>query len=259
MKKLILFLIAALTAPLLSAAIHTETILYKHGGANLEGYLAYDDAIQGKRPGVLVVHEWWGHDAYARKRAEQLAALGYTAFALDMYGKGMHTDDPKKAGELSGFYKSDRMLMRGRANAGLKILKNQATVDSKRVAAMGYCFGGTVVLELARAGADVAGVVSFHGGLDTPDPKDAKNIKGKILVLHGADDSYVPAQQVAAFEDEMRKGNVDWELIKYGNAVHGFTNSNNGTDNSKGVAYNEEADRRSWESMKSFFTEIFRK
>ena len=161
------------------AAIKTQEIEYDHGGTKLLGYLAYDDAVQGKRPGVVVVHEWMGHNEYARKRAEQLAGLGYAAFALDMYGKGVRARDPQEAGQMAGRFKNDRKLMRDRARAGLDVLKQQQVVDPGRLAAMGYCFGGQVSLELARAGTELAGVVSFHGALDTPTPQDAKNIKAR--------------------------------------------------------------------------------
>jgi dienelactone hydrolase len=240
------------------AKIHTETIEYKEGDAVLQGYLAYDDSIKGTRPGVLVIHEWWGLNPYARKRAEQLAELGYIAFAADIYGKGIVAKTPEEAGKLAGIYRSDRQLLRSRVKAGLEVLKKQALTDTRKIAAIGYCFGGTTVLELARSGADIAGVVSFHGGLSTPAPQDAKNIKAKVVALHGADDPFVKEQEVLAFEDEMRQGGVDWQLNIYGGAVHGFTNPDNGNDNSKGAAYNEKADRRSWEAMKVFFGEIFR-
>lgn len=169
------------------AELHTETVEYRHGDTVLIGYLAYDNAIKGKRPSVLVVHEWWGNNAYSKRRAEELAGLGYVAFALDMYGKGIIAKDTKEARALAGIYRNDRGLMRERANAGLEILRKHDLTDTKRMAAIGYCFGGTTILELARSGAPLAGFVSFHGGLDTPDPKDAENIKGKVLVLHGGD------------------------------------------------------------------------
>jgi dienelactone hydrolase len=241
-----------------SAALHTETIEYKHGDVVLEGYLAYDDAVTGKRPGVLVVHEWTGHNPYVRKRAEELAQLGYVAFALDMYGKGVHAKDAQDAAAKASVFKDNRSLMRARATAGLDVLRRNPHVDSKRIAAIGYCFGGTTVLELARSGADLVGVVSFHGGLGTPTPADAKNIKGKVLVLHGADDPFVPAKEVAAFEDEMKNANVDFRLVKYPGAVHSFTNSGAGNDNSRGAAYNAKADKESWEAMKAFFKDVFK-
>ncbi len=246
-------------AAMVQAKIHTEEIDYKHGDVVLQGYLAYDDSLSGKRPGVLIVHEWMGHNPYVRKRAEQLAELGFVAFALDMYGKGVHAKDAQEASKLASIYKNDRKLMRARAGAGLSVLVKQKNVDPKNIAAIGYCFGGTTALELARGGAALAGVVSFHGDLATPTPEDAKNIKGKILALHGADDPLVPEKVVEAFEQEMRKGGVDWQLVKYGNAVHGFTNPDAGNDNSKGVAYNANADHRSWQAMKDFFAEIFKK
>ncbi|MGE5189141.1 MAG: dienelactone hydrolase family protein [Gemmatimonadota bacterium] len=239
------------------AAVRTEVVAYRQGDALLEGYLAWDDAAGGKRPGVLVAHEWMRLDDYAKRRAEQLAGLGYVAFALDMYGKGVRPRDVKEAAALAGKFKGDRGLMRARAAAGLDVLLGNPMTDPRRVAAVGYCFGGTTVLELARSGAPLAGVVSFHGGLDTPTPGDARNIKGKVLVLHGADDPFAPAAQVAVFEDEMRNAGVDWQVVLYGGAVHGFTNPDNGNDNAKGVAYNGKADRRSWQAMKDFFAEIF--
>ena len=240
------------------AAIHTETVEYKQGDATLEGFVAYDDAIQGKRPAVLVVHQWMGLTDYEKHRAEMLAQLGYVAFCADIYGKGVRPQNTAEAGAQAGKYKSDRQLLRARVNAGLEALRQQPLVDSKRIAAIGYCFGGTTVLDLARSGADVAGVVSFHGGLDAPNPDDGKNIKCKVLVCHGADDPFSSPQDIAALENEMRKGGVDWQLIKYGGAVHSFTQPMAGNDNSKGAAYNEKADKRSWEEMKRFFAEIFK-
>ena len=240
------------------AGLHTEVIGYKHGDEAMEGYLAFEGAGKGKRPGVIVVHAWMGLDAYARKRTEQLAKLGCIAFAIDMYGKGVKARDAEEAARLAGIYRADRGLMRSRANAGLDVLKKHSVTDAKRTAAMGYCFGGGVALELARSGADIAGLVSFHGNLDTPDPGDARNIKGKVLILHGADDPFVPSQQVVAFQDEMRKANVDWQMVIYGSAVHAFTDPGSGNDPSRGAAYNEKADRRSWDAMKAFFAEIFK-
>jgi dienelactone hydrolase len=159
---------------------------------------------------------------------------------------------------LAGKYKGDRQLLRIRVNAALATLRLQSLVDEKRVAAIGYCFGGTSVIELARSGADVSGIVSFHGGLDSPAPADGKNIKCKVLVCHGADDPFESVQDMAAFENEMRTAGLDWQLIKYGGAVHSFTQPNAGNDNSKGAAYNEKADKRSWQAMTQFFTEIFK-
>lgn len=249
--------IAVLWAGQAQAAVHTEPIEYQHGDVLLEGYLAYDDATKIKQPGVLVVHEWKGLNEYAKQRAEQLALLGYVAFAVDMYGKGVRARDHEDAAKLSGIYRKDRQLMRGRIQAALDVLKQQEQVDPERIAAIGYCFGGTTVLELARSGADVLGVVSFHGGLDTPNPGDAKQIKGKVLVLHGADDSFVTPEQLAAFEQEMQQAGVDYRLVQYPGAVHSFTVREAGNDPSTGMAYDPEADQQSWEAMKAFFQELF--
>ncbi|MDB6123228.1 MAG: Dienelactone hydrolase [Pedosphaera sp.] len=258
MKRLVPVLMVFFCVMVARAQIHTEAVEYKDGDTVLEGFSAYDESIQGKRPAVLIVHQWKGLTDYEKKRAEMLAKLGYNVFALDIYGKGVRPQDPKEAGAQAGKYKGNRELLRQRANAGLAVLKNHKLTDTKKVAAIGYCFGGTTVIELARSGADIKGVVSFHGGLDSPKPEDGKNIKARVLALHGADDPNVPAKDVAAFEDEMRNAKVDWELVKYGGAVHSFTDWNAGNDNSKGAAYNEKADKRSWEDMKQFFGEIFK-
>ena len=257
MSRLLLLLLTLLVPALSQAAIETKTIDYRQGDTRLVGYLAYPKEAKGPLPGVLVVHEWKGLDDYAKRRTEQLAELGYVAFAADIYGDGKTTTDSKEAGTWAGGYKQDRALLRARVAAGLATLKAQPGVAQDKIAAMGYCFGGTTVLELARSGAEVAGVISFHGGLDSPAPQDAKNIRAKVLVLHGADDPYVPPDQVAAFETEMREAGVDWQLLAYGNAVHGFTNPANGGDNRKGAAYNAKADQRSWSAMQQFFAELF--
>jgi dienelactone hydrolase len=241
------------------AAIKTKLVEYKQGDTVLEGYMAWDSAKSAKRPGVLIVHEWTGINDHMKQRAEMLAKLGYVAFAADIYGKGVRPTGMAEAAKTAGVYKDNRPLLRARVRAGLEELKKQKMTDPKRISAIGYCFGGTTVLELARDGADVRGVVSFHGGLSTPTPQDAGKITAKVLALHGADDPFVKAEEVAAFQDEMRKGGVDWQFISYGNAVHSFTNKWAGTDNSKGAAYNEKADLRSWETMKTFLEEVFKK
>ena len=242
---------------LLAGSVQAGLVEYKQGDTVCEGYFTGDTA-PGKRPGVLVIHDWMGLGKFAEAKADELAKLGYVAFAADIYGKGVRPANPQEAGQQAGKYKADRKLLRTRVLAALDVLEKNEHVDTKRIAAIGYCFGGTTVLELARSGTDITGIVSFHGGLDTPTPGDAKNIKCKVLVLHGADDPYVPASDVAALETEMTKAGVDWELIKYSGAVHAFTNPGAGHDNSKGAAYNERADKRSWEAMKLFFAEIFR-
>jgi len=257
MKRQLAILFTALFAMNSYAALHTESVEYKQGDTTLEGYVAYDDSVKGPRPAVLVVHDWLGCDSYAKMRADMLAKLGYVAFAADIYGKGVRPKAPDEAMAQVKKYKGDRTLLRARVNAALSMLKKREECDPKRVAAIGYCFGGTTVLELARTGADINGIVTFHGGLDTP-TRDAKNIKCKVLICHGADDPYVPATDVAALQDELRAAGVDWQMIYYSGAVHAFTRPDAGSDNSKGAAYNEKADKRSWEAMKQFFDEIFR-
>jgi dienelactone hydrolase len=257
MKKLIFIALILFFQTSAYAAIHSETVEYQDGDAVLQGYLAYDDALQGPLPGVLIVHEWTGLGSYVKRRAQEIAGLDYVAFAADIYGKGIRPKNQEEAAVQAGIYKKDRALMRRRVNAGLQALEKDPRVDRSRLAAIGYCFGGTTVLELARSGADVRGVVSFHGGLDSLAPEDAKNIKAKVLVLHGADDPLSPPKDVAAFQDELRKAGVDYQFVFYGGAVHSFTNPDAGNDPSKGAAYNASADRRSWEAMKQFLMEIF--
>lgn len=240
------------------AGVVFKEVEYQDGDVTLQGLSVYDDSISGKRPGVLVVHQWKGLGDYEKKRSEMLARMGYNVFAVDIYGKGVRPQTPQEAAKEAGKYKNDRALLRARVLSGLGILRRHELTETKKVAAIGYCFGGTSVLELARSGADVLGVVSFHGGLSSPTPDDAKNIRAKVLALHGADDPNVGPPEVSAFEDEMRKARVDWQLIAYGGAVHSFTDWNAGNDNSKGAAYNEHADHRSWEAMKAFFAEIFK-
>lgn len=256
MFKISLILSAVFLTHMAHGKIVTRTVEYKEGNTILEGFLAYDDAKKEKRPGVLVVHEWNGLGDYVKKRTQDLAKLGYVAFAADIYGRGVRPADPKASGETSSIYKKNRTLFRARLLAGLEEVKKQKEVDPKRLAAIGYCFGGTGVLELARTGADVRGVVSFHGGLDSPTPEDGKKIKAKVLVLHGADDPFVSERDIKNFENELRSGGVDWQLIKYSKAVHTFTNPAAGSDPSKGSAYNADADRRSWAAMMAFFKEV---
>ena len=260
MKRLLwLVLMGVLAAGRTHAAIQVREVDYRDGDTDLQGRMVYDDSQTGKRPGILVFHEWMGPTAYELGRAEKLAQLGYAAFVADVYGKGVRPKNADEAREQATKYKSDRPLMRERANAALAELKKQEIVDPARIGAIGYCFGGTVALELARSGADIASAVSFHGGLDSPDPNDTQNIKAKILVLHGAADPTMSPEVVAAFLDGMKKSNLDWEFIEYSGARHGFSNPANGNDPKSPVAYNEKADRRSWEAMKGFFSEVFAK
>jgi dienelactone hydrolase len=257
-KMVIVALFAILGAVMTQAKLQTQAVIFKDGMIPLEGFLAYDDAVLAPRPGILVVHDWMGVSEETKRRCTMLADLGYVAFAADIYGKRVRPTTAEEAGKLAGKYKGDRALYRKRLNLALDVLQKDSRVDPKKLAAIGYCFGGTGVLELARSGADLRGVVSFHGGLDSLHPEDAKAIKARILVLHGADDPFVPAADVAAFQEELRKAGVDWQMTYYSGAVHAFTNPGAGSDNSKGAAYNEKADRRSWEAMKAFFAEIFK-
>jgi dienelactone hydrolase len=257
-----LILLVALAAMLVAAPrlaraeMQTKTVIYELDGITLEGFVAYDDALSGPRPGILVVHQWMGLSDYEKDRARMLAELGYVAFCADIYGQGVRPQNYEEAAAQAGKFRADRTLMRARAQAGLGELKAQPLVDPTRTAAIGYCFGGGVVLELARSGADLSAVVSFHGNLDTPNPADAANIKCKVLACHGAADPHVPLDQVVAFANEMNAAGVDWELNMYGNAVHSFTDWGAGDDTSQGAAYNEAADLRSWADMQQLFAEV---
>ena len=248
------FLVAA--AFFAEAAVVTKNVDYMQGGTTLQGYLAYDDSIKDKAPAILIFPEWWGVNNYAEGRARQLAALGYIAFVADVYGKGVRPRTPAEAGKTATIYIMDRPLMRARAAAGLDELRSFKNVDTDRIVAIGYCFGGGCALELARTEADIKGVVSFHGILGTPLPAKAGDIKAKVLVMHGADDPNTTEEALVAFENEMRAAKTDWQINIYGNSVHGFTNPDNGNDNSKGLAYNEKADKRSWKALVIFLNEV---
>lgn len=242
-----------------TAAIKMQTIDYQQGGVTLEGFLAYDDATTAKRPGILVFPQFKGVSDHEKGAAKRLAELGFAAFVGDIYGKGVFHQDRKAAATESEKYFNDRPLVRARAHAALAELLKSPLVDASRIAAIGYCFGGMAALELARSGADVEGVVTFHGDLATKTPEDAKNIKGHVLALHGAADPVVTPDQVAAFEKEMSDAKVDWQLIAYSDAVHAFTEPDDPTAPRTRVAYNEKADKRSWIAMKDFLQEIFAK
>ncbi len=243
----------ALAAGAALAEVRTETVRYGEGDVTFEGYLAYDTDFDGKRPGVLVFHEWWGLNDYAKGRARQLAELGYVALAADMYGGGRTAADPQAAGELAKPLRDDRALMRRRAILALDKLLTHPLVDDESLAAIGFCFGGTVALELARAAAPLDAVVSFHGGLGTPEPRDARNIRGFVLVLHGAADPHVPPQEVLDFWKAMNDAKVDWQMNAYGGAVHAFTNPAAGSDPAAGSAYDPTAAQRAWADMKLAF------
>jgi len=263
MKKLVWgFCVAALFAPSTWAAVKGEEVQYRDGGVVMKGYLAYDDAVKGKRPGILVVHEWWGHNEYARKRARMLAGLGYTALAVDMYGNGKTTDHPDTAGKFSGEVRKNLPLMTARFHAARRVLAAHKTVDAKRIAAIGYCFGGAVVLEMARQGEDLAGVVSFHGLLDTDHPAQPGKVVAQVLVLTGADDPFVPAVSVAAFKKEMDAAGANYRVISYPGAKHSFTNPDADAFGKKfniPLAYNSAADKASWQESQNFLAKVLKK
>ncbi len=262
MTKQLTFLASALVSlASANAALVERAVEYKQDGAVLEGFHVYDDAFSGKRPAVLVIHQWMGLSDNEKQRSRMLAEMGYNVLAADIYGKGIRPENTADAGKLAGKFKGDRALYRARLMAGLEVLKNDERTDASKIAAIGYCFGGTGVLEMARAGVPLAGVVSFHGALDAAEGFAAKagGVPAKILVLHGADDPYAPAAQVSALQKELTDAKADWQLVLYGGAVHAFTQKAAGDDPSKGVAYNAAADHRSWQAMKDFFAEIFGK
>jgi len=240
------------------AEVQTKKIDYKVGEQTFSGILAWDDARQDNRPGVIVVHEWWGHTPYVDERARQLAQLGYVAFAIDMYGAGKITDDPKQAGDWAGEVYKNPQLMIERFQAGLDTLKQQPQVDAGRLGAIGYCFGGSVVLHAARSGMDLDGVVSFHGGLKNVGIETISPVKTKILVCHGNDDQFESPEEIDTFKKEMADAKAELIFKVYPGAVHGFTNPNAGKHNINGVAYNEAADKASWDDMKQFFMTIFK-
>jgi dienelactone hydrolase len=253
-----MFAMVLTIASLARAEIRMQQVEYKDGDTTCEGYMAYDDAVQDLRPAVLVCPEWWGMTDYPRHRADQLAKMGYVAFVADIYGEGKSTESPDQAGEWSKPFGTDRKLMRQRTMAALNTLLQQKYVDKSRVAAIGYCFGGTCALELARAGAPLAGVISFHGNLSRTDDEGPDQISAKILVCHGAADPLVPPKVLADFEQEMVEAKANYQINIYGGAEHAFTNPAADSHHIPGIAYNEQADKRSWAAAKDFFEEIFR-
>jgi dienelactone hydrolase len=239
------------------AAVKTRTISYTAGSVEAKGYLAWDDSISGPRPGVLVVHEWWGLNDYARNRADELARLGYVAFACDMYGEGKVTEHPSEAGEFASKVRANEPEWRNRAIAALNVLTKQPECDPSRVAAMGYCFGGSTALQLAYSGADIKAVVTFHAALPTPTPEQAKAVKATIVVCHGANDTFIPQDAIDRFCKGLDAANVDWEFISYGGAVHSFTVPGADKLGNPGLKYNKAADERSWARMRALFEEKF--
>ena len=243
------------------AAIQTREIPYESAdGTRLVAYYAYDDAVTGKRPGVVVVHEWWGLNDYARRRARELAGLGYAALAIDMYGDGKHTQHAHEAKAWMQDATQSADLAMARARAGLELLKAQAEVDAERLAAIGYCFGGKIVLDMARAGMDLDGVVSFHGILAAATPAEKGKVKARVLVLNGAADTFIPAADITAFKQEMKNAGVKYKFVNYKGARHGFSSVDAdrlAKENQLDVAYNAKADKASWKEMRGFFKDIF--
>ncbi len=257
MKPLVLAFTVVMSVMAL-AEIKTQTIIYKDGDTELEGYMAWNTASKKPAPGIVIVHDWNGTDAYEQRRARELAELGYVGFCADIYGKGVRGASPQESGKLAGQYKGDRALFRRRLKAALNELsRHREQVDINNLGAMGYCFGGTGVLELARTGAPVKGIVSFHGGLDNPSPADDARIRAKVLILHGADDPFVPKKDVDDMKASFRERGVKYQMISYPGAVHAFTVPNSTATPAQGAAYNEAADKKSWQDMKKFFKSVF--
>ena len=259
MLRIIVAVVLAMAIAPLQAAVVGKEVSYRSGDTVMKGYLAYDDAVTGKRPGVLVVHEWWGHNAYARKCADMLAELGYTALAVDMYGDGKTADHPDSAGKFATAVRQDMGVMQARFNAARDYLNGLETVDPEQNAAIGYCFGGSVVLSMARSGADLDGVASFHGSLGGL-PPIADKVTAKVLVANGADDTFVGKDSIEMFRDEMEIAGVDFEFINYPGAKHSFTNPESNTFGEKfglPLEYNAEADKASWQKMTEFLDTVF--
>ena len=256
MKTLFIF-ICLLVPTILYAEIITQEVNYSSGKTIMKGYFAYEDSINTKRPGILVVHEWWGHNDYAKKRARMLAELGYTALALDMYGQAKNAEHPKDAGMFAAEVKKNMAVAEKRFMAAYKLLQNHETVKKDKMAAVGYCFGGGIVLEMARRGLNLDAVVSFHGSLGTKSPAQKGKIKAKVLVLNGQADPFVKQESITVFRNEMNKAGVDYKFINYPGAKHAFTNPGADLYAKKfkiPLAYHAEADNKSWNEMKMFFT-----
>ena len=261
MKILSLFLVLVFSFLTISASakIVGKEVEYKSDGTTLKGYLAYDNSVKGKRPGVLVVHEWWGHNDYARTRANKLAELGYTAFAVDMYGNAEQADHPKKAGELATAVLSNLDVAEARFTAAMDYLKKQKTVNPERIAAIGYCFGGGVVLNMALRGVDIDGVASFHGLLPQEAPENAKPT-ADIVIFHGGADPFVTKEQFDVFKKIMQDTGANYELVVYPGVQHSFTNPDADKYGKKfdlPLVYNEDADKKSWEQTQAFLNRIF--
>jgi dienelactone hydrolase len=261
MNKFLSFLGLMIAATAAHAAVQGKEVSYSANGTTLKGYVAYDDAVKGKRPGVLVVHEWWGHNEYARKRARMLAEQGYTALAVDMYGDGKQAHHPDDAGKFSSEVSKNAVLAKARFDAAYSLISKEATVDANNIAAIGYCFGGSVVLNMARIGEPLKAVESFHGGLGTDTPAEAGKVKARVASFTGEDDQWIPATQVAAFRQEMEKAGVTYKVVTYPGAKHSFTNPDAdkfGQEFKLPLAYNAAADKASWEAGLAFLADAFK-
>lgn len=261
MKRLFIALSMFVLLPYtVQARIVTEEVSYSDGDIQMKGFFAYDDKIKTPRPGILVVHEWWGHNDYAKSRARMLAKSGYTALALDMYGNGKTAEHPQDAGKFSGEVKANMAVAEKRFMAAYKLLQQHKTVEKDKLSAIGYCFGGGIVLEMARRGVDLDAVVSFHGSLGTSTPAKAGGVKAKVLVLNGEADPFVKAESIVALKDEMKSAGVDFKFINYPGAVHAFTNKdadNYGKKFNLPLAYNASADKKSWKEMKKLLKSVY--
>jgi dienelactone hydrolase len=241
------------SAGLVRGELQTKTITYKHGDLECRGYLAWDDAIDGKRPGILVLHEWWGLNDYARERTEQLAKLGYVAFAADIYGEGKTVDHPQDAGKMATQVRANVEDWRKRATEALGVLRSQPQCDTSHMAAIGYCFGGSTALQLAYTGADLKAVATFHAALPAATAEEAKQIKPDLLVCHGADDSFVSAEAVAAFKKPLEAAGAELKFVAYPGAKHSFTVPSADSHGIEGLKYNKAADEGSWQEMRAMF------
>jgi len=240
------------------AAIKTEPVAYSANGKTMEGYLAYDDSQKSLGPGILLIPDWMGISQFDKDKAEQLAKQGYVVFVVDMYGKGLRPSDAKEAAQFTAQFYKNTQLWRSEILAAFNKFTDMKLVNPQKVLAMGYCFGGSTALELARTGAPLIGTAVFHGGLATSTLEDAQNIKGPVLIMNGEDDPHVPPAMVAAFKEEMKQAHVDLTFINYKGAVHAFTHISAGNDNSSGVAYNAAADKKSWEDLQKFLKKVFK-
>ncbi|MCU7843449.1 MAG: dienelactone hydrolase family protein [Candidatus Thiodiazotropha sp. (ex Monitilora ramsayi)] len=262
MKRVMIFALLLGLVGSVQAGVVAEPVEYREGSTVMRGYLAYDDAITGSRPGILVVHEWWGHNDYARKRAEQLAGMGYTALAVDMYGEGKQASHPEDAGKFAGEVKKNMAVATARFEAARALLTAHPTVKGEDISAVGYCFGGGIVLEMARRGVELDLVASFHGSLPTQHPARAGMVKAEVLVFNGADDPFVKEEQIAAFKAEMEAADINYTFTNYPGAKHSFTNKDADAYGKKfelPLAYDEKADRQSWDALSRALQKIYGK